>query len=475
MSITCTFHRSKPAHFQCHECGSAFCEECISLRDTTGFSGKNRDYFCPGCNIPAEMVSLSNIIPSFWTELTSFFLFPIQVIPLLLILVLAGLGTIFPESFLVRLFVFVVMMKYAYATLIHTAQGGHKAVPVTWELINSDVLQVFKQYVVFGLIGFFAAMIFGKFGMIAGFGFVILMILAMPAIIMLLVATNSVFQALNPVTFIGVMSRIGWPYFLMYLFLAFLLAGPAALFTYLPHGIIPMKLLIFIMLFLEQYYMLICYRLMGYVLLQYHKELGYHVDYEFFVKQRGGKVKKKKPQDELDRSLAILIKLGKYEEALKQLQPHVLEGEPTVELSEKFLQLLKMAGKTEGAARFGYRHLELLVQKKKKQKALTLFSELEESEENVVSAEAIFQLGRWYKEQKEFKKAISSYIYFIKKHKKHILQPKVYFELAKLLHEQGNNSTKARQLLMAILTSNPQHEVAPKAEKYLEIIGEVPA
>ncbi len=370
MSINCTFHRAVVAHFQCHDCGSAFCDECISVRDTEGYGGRSRDYFCPGCNIPAEKLSIGNIIEPFWHRLSAFFLYPLQLTPLILTLLLAGFGALFPANAFVNLFVWVVMMKYAYATLVETGRGGLRAPPVTWGLINEDVLQVFKQYVIFALVGAGAAYIFQLTGIIGVCFYLTLMVLAIPAIIMLLVATNSILHALNPVYFVGIIVRIGWPYFLQYLFLFFLLAAPATLFAYLPPDILPFRGYIFLTLFLKQFYALISYNLMGYVLLQYHKEIGYDVDYEYFIGRKDQKEKKKKetPGDDLNKGLVVLIKQGKYEEAIQRLIPFVKIEKPEIEHSEKFLQLLKLCGDQEQALLYSLRHLDLLIGAGKKRK-----------------------------------------------------------------------------------------------------------
>lgn len=473
MPINCTFHHSRAAHFQCHECGTAFCEECISVRKTEGFSGKSLDYFCPACNIPAEMMSLSNIIEPFWNKLGSFFLYPFQLTPLILIIVLAALGTFFPSNIFVNLFVWVVMTKYAYATLIETGQGSLKAPLLTWALINEDVLQVFKQYLIFAVVGFCTMFVFQKGGVIAGGGVLMVIILAMPAILMLLVATNSVLHALNPMLFIGIMSRIGLPYFLMYLFLFFLLAGPTTLFAYLPSDVFPLQVYIFVTLFLKQFYALICYHLLGYVLLQYHKEIGYDVDYEFFMEHRGGKRQRKKqtPEDELNRGVAILIKQGKYEQALEELHPHIKKEKPLLEISEKFFQLLKMAGKTEDASRYAVRHLDLLVGEEKKQKALTLFAEIKTDGETVQNPDTVFKIAAWFLERNEFRQAMSMYVYFIKQFKNHSRQPEVYFELAQILHERGNNSAKAQHVLEVLIKSYPKHDLVPRVRDYLTLIA----
>jgi len=463
------FHRSKAAHFHCYECGSAFCDECISVRETEGYGGKEINYFCPGCNIPAETMSLGNIIEPFWNRLNSIFLYPFQPTPLILTLVLAALGALLPTSFFVRIFVWVVMMKYAYATLIRTGQGGFKAPEVTWDFINQDVIQVFKQYLIFIVIGAGTAFAFQHLGLAGGYLFLIVMALAMPAIIMLLVSTNSVIHALNPYMFSRIIYRIGWPYLLMYLFLFFLMAGPATLFSFLPVDVLPYRLYVFLTLSFKQFYAIIGYHLMGYVLLQYHKEIGYQVDYEFFMQNRGGKKKRKKqtPEDDLKKTLAVLVKTGKYNEAIQEAKPYVLGEKPDPAISEKFLQLLKMVGEKEGAARYAVRHFELLVAANMKQKATAMFQEVKDGAASPAKAESVLTVASWYQERNEFQQAIDTYIYFINHFKDHPQRPVVYFKLAKLLLDKTQHKAKAREILNMIVNSYPRHPVAQKAQGYL--------
>jgi hypothetical protein len=472
MNETCSFHPAETAHFQCHECNTTFCDACVDIRDTVEFTGKNRYYFCPACNVPLQMLSVGSMIEPFWHRLSAFFLYPFQLTPLLLALILSILGAAFPTSFFVNIFIWIVTVKYAYAALTATAQGGLKAPAVTWALINQNVLQVFKQYVVFIIIGLLAMLVFAKTGVFGGVVFLVFIALAMPAIIMLLVATDSILHALNPTLFIPVITRIGWPYLLMYLFLVFLLSGPATLFSYLPADALPMQLRVFLALFCKQFYTLISYHLMGYVLLQFHNEIGYQVDYDFFMENRGGKKKRKplSPVDELKNGLAVLLKMGRYQEAIQRLTPHIQSENPDPGLSDKFLQLLKMTGEQENASRYALRHFDLLVRSKKKRETLELFPEIEKADSGSPSPESVFTAASWYQERNDFKKATAAYVYFLKQFKDHPLRPETYFNLARLLHERGNNSGKAKQILAAIVKHYPQHDLCGEARNYLALI-----
>ncbi len=77
------------------------------------------------------------------------------------------------------------------------------------------------------------------------------------------------------------------------------------------------------------------------------------------------------------------------------------------------------------------------------------------------------QVGTWYQDRQEFKKSIETYVYFVKQFKDHLRQPEVYFELARLLNERANNSTKARQILTVIVKKYPEHELVTEVRNYL--------
>ncbi len=472
MSTKCTLHRSRVAHFFCNECGSSLCEDCVSVRKTTGYSGTSTDYFCPACELPVRLEGLGNIMEPFWNRLGAIFLYPFQRTPVLLTLSLATLGIVFSGSFLVSLAVWIVMMKYAYAALLHTAQGSLRAPALTWSLVNENVFQVFKQYVVFGILGISGGFVFGV-SVIGGFAFTALIIACLPAIIMILVATDSVFQAINPFLFLPIIKRIGWSYLLMYLFLVFLLFAPFALFSVLPVSLMHPMVAGFLYLFFSQIYVLISYHLMGYVLLQYHEEIGYAVDYEFFLKNQGTKRKRreKTPEEELKTAIALLVNAGKYREAIGRVRPAVLEDSPDPEVSEKFLHLLKLAGEQTKAENYAVRHFEILVKNDKKQGAASLFAEIRQTAAGPASAESVFKVASWYQERHEYKHALSAYAYFTKHHKIHALAPEVYFESAKLLHEHAGNSPKARQILQGIIKTFPDHVLVPQVTHYLQIVS----
>ena len=468
MAISCSFHPSQPAHFQCYDCDTTFCESCITVRKVETYGCVDSHYFCPACETEAALIGISNILPPFWKQLGRIFLYPLQPTPLIMTLLLSILGALMPSSWMVQLLVWVMMMKYAYSVLLATASGNLTAPKLTLGLMNSDVVPVFKQVAVFAILGWASSTIFLKVGPLGGVPFIALSALCMPVIIMLLVASNSIITALNPMLFFQVIFRIGYPYLLLYLFLTFLATAPYYLMSFFaPYASPP--ILKFLSLFLSQLYLLISYHLMGYVLLQYHNEIGYHVNYEYFLKHSRTKKKTKKisEKEQFNNCLGVLIKSGRYEKAIPLLKDKIAVESPDINLAEKYLQLLKLAGEKEKTANYTPIFLGHLVSSKKKIKAMNLLEEIRKKKLPTPSPEVILKVASWYEESGKYKLAMKSYSYCINNAKGHELAPEAYFKVARLFHEQGKNSSKAVKILRSIISSFPQSSFAGQAKKYL--------
>ncbi len=102
--------------------------------------------------------------------------------------------------------------------------------------------------------------------------------------IIVLASSRSLFAALNPVVCTRIATRIGASYLLMCIFLLLLLFAPGFILK-LTSDAMPEKLLLFLSYAASLYYAIISYNLMGYVILQYHEEIGYEVDADQFTEQ----------------------------------------------------------------------------------------------------------------------------------------------------------------------------------------------
>jgi hypothetical protein len=468
MKIYCQYHASLPAHWQCPTCGGNFCQDCVVKRPQGGYLEGSQITLCPSCNRQVQWLGTGNIIEPFWNHLNRFFIYPIYPKPLLLNLALAVAASIFTgpglTSSLIQIGLWAVLLKYAYACLQATATGNLVPPPVTPKTISEDLLQVFKQVVLFAILVFVFQWVSTKFEIFLGFVYLSLAILFMPAMIMILVATNSVFSALNPLIFVPVVFRIGWPYLLLYLFLSILGAAPMVIGrmaeTYLPPW-----LFMSLQTFAANYYTIISYHLMGYVLLQYHEQIGYQVDPENFIPDR-----KKGPAGESDPTAQLLnrteqlIKEGKHTEAADLIGNETKSQDlADLALYEKYFTLLEIIQRIPEMVAHGNRYLDLLVKKNKTREACDVYLKCVSKDSHFDPDPAVlFKLGGWLKDDS----AISAYNKLVKNHPSHPLVPKALFKAAQLFKEKMAQPEKAKQVLGLLMKRFPRHEIIPLAKSY---------
>jgi tetratricopeptide (TPR) repeat protein len=466
MPTACNYHPTSPAHFECLQCATAFCNQCISRRTHDQYGRKVTHYFCPKCNVEAQMLGVGNIVPPFWKRLPAFFLYPLKLQPLLFILILAGLGCVFAHSLLLSFLLAMVVLKYSYVVLRNTAQGSLTAPAITLATLNEELEQVFKQIIIIVLVFIGSGWIFAQFGPIAGILFWVVAILCLPAMIMSLAATNRLAHALNPVVFGTIILRIGSGYFLMYLFLLFLLGAPTALISQVG-PLLPMPVLLFLFFAAKSYYMVMSYNLMGYALLQYHQEIGFEVDYEKFIGQDAAPVES--PADGLLTEVEVLVKEGRIEEAIAAIDRDSRQGFTDLRVAERYYNLLKLKQKTEELLRLRPAFLELLVKENKKDKACEIFRECRAADKNFIPpAATLYKLAGWLAWRPDPKEALNSLLQFIKSYPDHPLLPEVYFFLAKFLHTRMDNHAKAREILNHLTSKYPDHDISGSVQKYIQ-------
>jgi len=146
--------------------------------------------------------------------------------------------------------------------------------------------------------------------------------------IIVLVATGSLIHAINPVVFITIAWRIGWGYLLMYLFLTILGGAPVALGRYVI-AYLPANSHLFLFTLAKCFYTIISYHLMGYVILQYHEEIGYEVDLDEEDSILQENKSKQRAGNEILNKVDILIKEGKIDDAI-----FLIRGEATGSISD---------------------------------------------------------------------------------------------------------------------------------------------
>ena len=474
MKKFCDSHPTRKAHWHCSKCNAQFCPECVVQRESENYGHQKTLHFCAKCNHEVDWVGVENLIEPFWNRMPRIFSYPLSIAPVILMAVLAFATMFFSGpglfSALMKGVMWLIVIKYSFESLKATAGGNLKAPPVNSETISDDFGQVFKQFGIYIAILIAFLWVSAKLGPILGVLFLLTAMFFVPSMIILLVTTGSLINALNPVMFVGLTFKIGWAYLLMYFFLFLLGSAPAYLFQFLIK-FLPGELHLLLYGFAESFYTIVSYHLMGYVILQYHDRIGYQVNFEDFKDPNAEDYKPREvdPDEAVLREVVPLIQEGKLDEAISLIQKMTAhQGIKGINLSERYYTLLKMKKRKQDLLAHGISHLEKLAENNHKNKALAVYGECRQMDpEFLPTADVLFKLAGWINETGKTQVAVSTYNLLVKSYPQHPTVPRAYFRIAQLFHDRLMKTDKAKKILNALQMKYPEHEISQHVENFL--------
>jgi tetratricopeptide (TPR) repeat protein len=475
MRENCHYHPNRLGHWRCPNCQMALCNGCASAHTGAGSPNGDRQ-LCPKCEAPLQWVGAGNLIEPFWKRLPKFFSYPLHAQPLVLIVtvsVVSGLLTAGPGAIaaLVNILLWMAVLRYAYSSLKATADWDLVPPKIDRETVSGDILQVLKQYLLIVLlfVVFFVVTFF--LGFITAAVFLILAIFFLPAMIILLATTNSLLHAANPTIFSRLAVRIGRGYFLMYFFLILLYIFAPMAVRGLLLGHLPAGLYQFILSAANSYYTIITYHLMGYVILQYHEEVGYRVEYENFRDPSLETVSPAdiSPETAILNRVDILVTEGRLDDAIAFIAAQTRgTGITNLVLSRRYFDLLKMKKRDDDLLRHCATHLRLLADADRKAETCRLYAGcLSRDRAFSLDAATLFKIGGWFNEAGKMASAIRTYSRLIKAHPNDDRVPLAYFRSAQIFNDRMLNPSKAKAILNGLLRKYPDHAIVAKARAYL--------
>ncbi|MFO7570595.1 MAG: hypothetical protein R6W75_12435 [Smithellaceae bacterium] len=493
MSIPCSYHPGVNAAHTCPKCRTNFCTACIIRKKTESHGSMKDVYLCPKCRVYAQRIPFTYLIEPYWKRFPRIFQYPVHWQPMLLFLILSLIRTVFasPSPSLIGLAVefvcFGILLTYANLVLFDSSHGNPQPPAIETQTISENFSLVFKQLAIYALIALAAYQIFvtlisvadPKIAVIGVSAFLLVIFFLMPAILIMLAITKSLFAAILPTVFIRLAWRIGWAYLGLCFFLMLLGLAPAAIFG-LTWKVLPQPAAAFLITLASSYYMIVSYHLMGYVLFQYHEQVGYKVDY---VEERDTAImpatpNKKTPgpddsgKSELLNRINIMIKDGEHDTAIALIEEQAAGGDLDPIVADRYYSLLKLKQKNEDIKAFGRYYMRMLIKNGAKDKISEVFLTCRQLDDQFLidDADALFVAAKVVNEGKHYPEAMSAFLTLIEKHPEHPMIPNAYFFVARLLNEQWNASERAMKIIEHLMTKYPFHENASFVRAYVRQI-----
>lgn len=293
-----------------------------------------------------------------WQVIPQFFKYPFngKVLPGLILISLASVLTMLPFllGFIAWLLLWTMLFKIGYEILSSTAAGMMDGPPSVTQMSDGIMFKhiglLLAMAIAYGLaVGFTASLVVA-----IGLGF--FLILALPAAIMTLAMTQSLVQALNPVIWIKIMQTTGLSYLLTSVFLLLMLISQSqaeALLLPLVGGSI--MLFLVVSTFISAYFMAASFHLMGYLLYQFHEELGIE------IKDTAPLPNKTSEEQTMLEEARELVKQGQADEAIEMIGEEIRQRGADQPVHDFYRRLLTQRGDNEALVQHGRDYLPVLI------------------------------------------------------------------------------------------------------------------
>ena len=312
----CKYHPTRASLNYCRQCDVEVCGACTDKGDD------GRDRNCFQCGAQMEQTGVPVDVEPFWRRIDKGLRYPLKTPVMVFIGVISFLSAV--SSYLpglIRVFADLALtgtlLRYCFNCLRNTALGNMEAVDITTAFQGG--VQLYFRLMGVLLVVFAAAIAaFTFFGRTTGLVFMVLVVMALPAMIVMYAMSESIADTLNPVKLMQLVFGIGLPYGLILGIIFIMMASVEVIGAVI--GYRDSVLMLTLQSFVSNYYAVAMFHLLGYMIYQYQDRLGYSAQAPDSVEVRG------EAERQLTR-LRILIKEGKWREG-SDIAPQALKDHP---------------------------------------------------------------------------------------------------------------------------------------------------
>jgi hypothetical protein len=347
----CKYHPLETATYQCTNCQIYNCDDCCE------FASRTADAVCYMCGTELTGLGVSNNITPFWRRLQESFAYPINFESILLIVGLAVLSAFtryIPFSFLIHLLLTSALLKYSFSCLETTSQGDMKAPDVTGAYGGGFGIALQVIFMVIAVIGvvWLSGYLLGN--MLASI-IAIVLIAGFPAMMINFAMNENLFQALNPMNMLNMMGSIGLPYGLLLAFIMIMTGSVGVISQLISHDFSLISSIL--QSIVSNYYMVVIFHMMGYMIYQFQDELG--IEASKFI--RVDNPQRTVLQNNLCH-IDILLKEGELDQVLAIYNEVINANPQEKELKTKFFELLVTTKSIDQLNNYTTRYFDYLLQ-----------------------------------------------------------------------------------------------------------------
>ena len=400
-----------------------------------------------------------NDIPPFWSRIPAFFLYGLKPVPLLLA---AGAGILIylTNSFWISLILYAVAVKYSMTSLQHTLRGELSPPPLSGPVINQGYELPLVLFFILLLYIMALGSIANSLSLVLALLLYLAGLLLFPALIMCLGISESFLFSVNPINWISLVRAIGWPYLALFgLYLS--LSGAQASLEYFILDKLDTATRAPVWMTLNTLFMIISFHLMGYVILQYHREL---------------ETPAPPGSDDTDSHTTPLldkfIREGNSAAAVEELRSLVNEHPEDLDLRKKLHNYAMLNRHFEVVKKQAPAYMRLLTRSGRPGDAAQLFSDCLAAGEacHPDRPEPYLPIFDILKQRRRFKDAVALTKDFHKRFPGSECTPTLYLELARLFSEELQRDDQAIKLLRFLLQRFPDHDKQADVRQYLDLL-----
>lgn len=406
------------------------------------------------------------IVP-FWDRLPSVMLYPAHASAMATIVLLALGRLVFLLPFVgifIALALVAAMYRYGFECLRSTADGylqppdvgSSSGSRIGWKFIGLILILIIV-----------AAIVMAKLG--PGPGLILLLFfgIALPGAIMTLAMEESLVAALNPLKWVAIMTGVGWPY-LAVVGLCLVISLSEAYATQAVHGLLPLPVALVVIGIISNYALVMTFHLMGYLLYQYHEELGFVPEAAQLVRPAA----RADPTQESLGEVSALVRDGKLEEATERTRALLRGHGASPAVHAQYRKLLRAADNKAGLLEHGRDSIGNLIDREDDRAAVELLCECQAIDPEFAPATAlqVTKLAHMASRQNQPQAALLLVKDFHERFPNSQYVAANYLLAAELLHEHVGKDEEACALLVYLKQTVPNDPLMAEIDAKLQAI-----